>query len=79
MDFSEVKSIFGFHVRLQNPESRFQNLNPDFPIKRNLNDQCPIQKYYSCDFSKRRLILRKQNINLHQAYVSLLPFHDYKI
>ena len=36
MDFSEVKSVFGFRVRLQNTKSRFQNLNPDFPIERNL-------------------------------------------
>ena len=36
-DFSEVKSVFGFRVRLQNPKSRFQNLNPDFLIERNLN------------------------------------------
>ena len=36
-DFSEVKSVFGFRVRLQNPKSRFQNRNPDFPIERNLS------------------------------------------
>ena len=35
-DFSEVKSFSGFRVRLQNPKSGFQNLNPDFPIERNL-------------------------------------------
>ena len=35
-DFSEVKSVFGFRVRLQRKKSGFQNLNPDFPIERNL-------------------------------------------
>ena len=25
MDFSKVKSVFGFRVRLQNPKSQFQN------------------------------------------------------
>ena len=34
-DFSEVKSVFGFRIRLQNPKSGFQNLNLDFPIERN--------------------------------------------
>ena len=34
-DFSEVKCVIGFRVRLQNPKSEFQNLNPDFPIERN--------------------------------------------
>ena len=33
-DFSEVKSVFGFRVRLGNPDLDFENLNPDFPIKR---------------------------------------------
>ena len=36
-DFSEVKSVFGFRVRLQNPKFGFQNLNPNFPIERNLS------------------------------------------
>ena len=31
MDFSEVKSVFGFRVRLGNPDLDFENLNPDFP------------------------------------------------
>ena len=35
-DFSEVKSVFEFRVRLQNPKSGFQNLNPNSPIERNL-------------------------------------------
>ena len=35
-DFSEVKSVFGFRVRLGNPDLDFENLNPDFPIKRTL-------------------------------------------
>ena len=39
-DFSEVKSVFGFRVRLLNPKSRSQNLNPDFPIERNLLNAC---------------------------------------
>ena len=34
-DFSEVKSVFGFRVRLQNQKSGFQNLNPNSPIERN--------------------------------------------
>ena len=37
MDFSEVKSVFGFRVRLGNPELGFENLNPDFPIERTLS------------------------------------------
>jgi len=28
-----VKSVFGFRVRLGNPDLDFENLNPDFPIK----------------------------------------------
>ena len=35
-DFSEVKSVFGFRVRLGNPDLDFENLNPDFPIERTL-------------------------------------------
>ena len=35
-DFSEVKSVFGFRVRLGNPDLDFQNLNPDFPIEREI-------------------------------------------
>ena len=34
MDFSEVESVFGFRVRLGNPDLDFENLNPDFPIER---------------------------------------------
>ena len=33
-DFSEVKSVFGFRVRLGNPDLDFENRNPDFPIER---------------------------------------------
>ena len=36
-DFSKVKSVFGFRVRLGNPDLDFENLNPDFPIERILN------------------------------------------
>ena len=32
-DFSEVKSVFGFRVRLGNLDLDFENLNPDFPIE----------------------------------------------
>ena len=35
-DFSEVKSVFGFRVRLGNPDLDFENLNTDFPIERTL-------------------------------------------
>ena len=31
-----MKSVFGFRVRLGNPDLDFENLNPDFPIKRTL-------------------------------------------
>ena len=31
-----MKSVFGFRVRLGNPYLDFENLNPDFPIKRTL-------------------------------------------
>ena len=31
-----MKSIFGFRVRLGNPDLDFENLNPDFPIERTL-------------------------------------------
>ena len=33
-NFSEVKSVFGYRVRLGNPDLEFENLNPDFPIER---------------------------------------------
>ena len=33
----EVKSVFGFRVRLENPDLDFENLNPDFPIERTLS------------------------------------------
>ena len=29
-----MKSVFGFRVRLGNPDLDFENLNPDFPIER---------------------------------------------
>ena len=35
-DFSEVKSVLGFCVRLGNQDLDFENLNPDFPIERTL-------------------------------------------
>ena len=35
-DFSEVKFVFGFRVRLGNPDLDLENLNPDFPIERTL-------------------------------------------
>ena len=35
-DFSEVKSVVGFRVRLGNPDLDFENLTPDFPIERTL-------------------------------------------
>ena len=31
-----MKSVFGFRVRLGNPDLDFENLFPDFPIKRTL-------------------------------------------
>ena len=31
-----MKSVFGFRVRLGNPDLDFENLNPDFPIERTL-------------------------------------------
>ena len=34
MNFLEVKSVFGFRVRLGNPDLDFENLNPDFPMER---------------------------------------------
>ena len=36
-DFSEVKSVFGFRVRLGNPNLDFENLNPDLPIERTVD------------------------------------------
>ena len=42
-NFSEVKSVFGFRVRLGNPDLDLENLNPDFPIERTLN----VFTYYS--------------------------------
>ena len=42
-DFSVVKSVFGFRVRLQRKKSGFQNLNPDFPIERNLTSALKMQ------------------------------------
>ena len=32
-----MKSVFGFRVRLGNPDLDFENLNPDFPIERTLS------------------------------------------
>ena len=32
-----MKSVFGFRVRLGNPDLEFENLNPDFPIERTLS------------------------------------------
>ena len=31
-----MKSVFGFRVRLGDPDLDFENLNPDFPIERTL-------------------------------------------
>ena len=42
-DFSVVKSVFGFRVRLQSKKSGFQNLNPDFPVERNLTSALKMQ------------------------------------
>ena len=36
-DFSEVKSVFRFRVRLGNLDLDFENLNPDFPIEHTLD------------------------------------------
>ena len=44
-DFSEVKSVFGSGVRLQNPKSGFRSLNPDFPIERNHNKTFPVSHH----------------------------------
>ena len=32
-----MKFVFGFRVRLGNPDLDFENLNPDFPIERTLS------------------------------------------
>ena len=32
-----MKSVFGFRVRLGNPDLDFENLNPDYPIERTLS------------------------------------------
>ena len=49
-NFSEVKSVFGYRVRLGNPDLEFENLNLDFPIERT---QCLffflITDYFSTD------------------------------
>ena len=34
-----MKSVFGFRVRLGNPDLDFENLNPDLPIERTLDSQ----------------------------------------
>ena len=44
-NFSEVKSVFGSGVRLENPKSGFQRLNPDFPIERNQNKPFPVSHH----------------------------------
>ena len=56
-DFSEVKSVFGFRVRLQNPKSRSQNLNPDFPIERNLLYYSKVESAGRCKFQIHLCIL----------------------
>ena len=35
-DISALKSVFGFRLRLEIRNPDFENLNPDFPIKRTL-------------------------------------------
>ena len=49
-DFSEVKSVFGFRVRLGNPDLDFENINPDFPIERTLSRTCNHSSTYSTQF-----------------------------
>ena len=39
-----MKSVFGFRVRLGNPDLDFESLNPDFPIERT-HISLSIQKY----------------------------------
>ena len=38
-DISALKSVFGFRVRLEIRNPDFENLNPDFPIERTLNEK----------------------------------------
>ena len=41
-----MKSVFGFRVRLGNPDLDFQNLNPDFPIERTLSPRA--ERHVAC-------------------------------
>ena len=51
-DFKEVKSVFGFRVRLQ----KIQNLNLDFPIERN---QRKIRRRLFTSSTKREVFSRR--------------------
>ena len=42
-----MKSVFGFRVRLGNPDLDFENLNPDFPIERTLRVYILKQLFFS--------------------------------
>ena len=56
-DFSEVKSVFGFRVRLGNPDVDFENLNPDFPIERTLS----VLDHLHCVHDRQRSHSMKEN------------------
>ena len=65
-DFSQVKSVFGFRVRLGNSDLDFENLNPDFPIERTLRVRVsnppgsPIPKYWSSTTPPRQSSSRNE-------------------
>ena len=42
-----MKSVFGFRVRLGNPDLDFENLNPDFPIERT-HSSIPVYFSFFC-------------------------------
>ena len=77
-DFSEVKSVFGFRVRLGNPDLDFENLNPDFPIERTLRLQSErstsergsfrfvSQSGFRYLFHLMRLLYDRKNVLVHQ-------------
>jgi len=63
-----VKCVIGFRVRLQNPKSEFQNLNPDFPIERNPE----VKKIIGCAWSFILLEVIKKKLLVMKYFLAYL-------
>ena len=53
-----MKSVFGFRVRLGNPDLDFENLNPDFPIERTLYNMLATLKGVNDTWKLKSITLR---------------------